>query len=52
MGVPLEAEFQGKWRIHIGPFVLVYKFDSTKNILTLLVFWHYTWAYNTYTAYA
>ena len=52
MGVPLEAEFQGKWRIHIGPFVLVYKFDSTKNILTLLVFEHYTWAYNIYTAYA
>ncbi len=52
MGVPLEAEFQGKWRIHIGPFVLVYKFDSITNILTLLVFEHYTWAYNMDTAYA
>jgi mRNA-degrading endonuclease RelE of RelBE toxin-antitoxin system len=52
MGVPLGAEFQGKWRIHIGPFVLVYNFDSTTNILTLLVFEHYTWAYNMYTAYA
>jgi mRNA-degrading endonuclease RelE of RelBE toxin-antitoxin system len=52
MGVPLEAEFQGKWRIHIGPFVLVYKFDPTTNILTFLVFEHYTWAYDLYTAYA
>ena len=52
MGFPLEAEFQGKWRIHIGPYVLVYKFDSITNILTLLVFEHYTWAYNMYTAYA
>lgn len=52
MGIPLEAEFQGKWRIHIGAYVLVYKFDSIKNILTLLVFEHYTWAYNMYTAYA
>lgn len=52
MGFSLEAEFQGKWRIHIGPFVLIYKFDSTKNILTLLVFEHYTWAYDMYTAYA
>jgi mRNA-degrading endonuclease RelE of RelBE toxin-antitoxin system len=52
IGVPLEAEFQGKWRIHIGPFVLVYKFDPVANILTLLVFEHYTWAYDMYTAYA
>jgi len=52
MGVPLEAEFQGKWRIHIGLFVLVYKFDRITNILTLLVFEYYTWAYNMDTAYA
>jgi len=52
MGVPLEAEFQGKWRIHIGPFVLVYTFDSVTNILTLLVFEHYTRAYDMYSAYA
>ncbi len=52
IGVPLEAEFQEKWRIHLGPFVLVYKFESTTQILTLLVFEHYTWAYNMYTAYA
>lgn len=51
MGMPLEAEFQGKWRIHIGPFVLVYKFDSVTNILTILVFEHYTWAYDMNTAY-
>ncbi len=52
MGVPLEAEFGGKWRIHVGPFVLVYTFDSAANVLTLLVFEHYTRAYNMYTAYA
>jgi len=52
MGFPLEAEFEGKWRIHIGPFVLVYTFDSAANILTLLVFEHYTLAYDMHTAYA
>ena len=52
MGIPLEAEFQGKWRIHIGPFVLVYTFDRSTNILTLLVFEHYTKAYDMSTAYA
>ncbi len=51
MGVPLEDEFQVKWRMHIGPFVLVYKFDSVANVLTLLVLEHYTWAYNMDTAY-
>lgn len=51
MGYPLEAEFQGKWRIHIGPFVLIYTFDSASNILTLLIFEHYTRAYNMDTAY-
>ncbi len=51
MGIPLEAELQGKWRIHIGSFVLVYTFDSTTNILTLLVFEHYTRAYDMDTAY-
>lgn len=52
MGHPLEAEFQGKWRIHIGPFVLIYTFDSHSNILMLLVFEHYTRAYDMDTAYA
>ncbi|MGB9939269.1 type II toxin-antitoxin system RelE family toxin [Methanosarcina sp.] len=52
MGFPLEAGFEGKWRIHIGPFVLVYTFDNAKNVLTLLVFEHYTLAYDTRTAYA
>jgi mRNA-degrading endonuclease RelE of RelBE toxin-antitoxin system len=52
MGYPLGQEFQGKWRIHIGPFVLIYTFDSASNTLTLLVFEHYTWAYDMDTAYA
>ncbi|MCQ1536427.1 type II toxin-antitoxin system RelE/ParE family toxin [Methanosarcina sp. KYL-1] len=52
MGMPLEAEFQGKWRIHIGPYVLVYTFDPSRNILTILAFEHYTRAYDTYRAYA
>jgi mRNA-degrading endonuclease RelE of RelBE toxin-antitoxin system len=52
MGISLEAQFEGKWRIHIGPFVLVYIFDSAENVLTLLVFEHYTRAYDMYTAYA
>jgi len=52
IGFPLEAEFKGKWRIHIGSFVLIYTFDSATNILTLLVFEHYARAYDMYTAYA
>lgn len=52
MGVPLETGFEGKWRIHIGPFVLVYTFNKATNILTMLVFEHYTRAYDMYTAYA
>lgn len=52
MGSPLGTKFQGKWRIHIGPFVLIYTFDSTSNTLTLLVFEHYTRAYDMDTAYA
>ncbi|AKB79195.1 hypothetical protein MSHOH_2712 [Methanosarcina horonobensis HB-1 = JCM 15518] len=52
MGYPLEAEFKGKWRIHIGPFVLVYTFDSTSNTLTFLIFEHYTRAYDMDIAYA
>jgi mRNA-degrading endonuclease RelE of RelBE toxin-antitoxin system len=46
MGCSLEAEFQGKWRIHIGPFVLIYTFDSAGNTLTRLFFEHYTKAYD------
>lgn len=52
MGFPLEVEFEGKWRIHIEPFVLVYTFDSDANVLALPVFEHYTWAYDMHTAYA
>jgi mRNA-degrading endonuclease RelE of RelBE toxin-antitoxin system len=51
MGYTLEAEFEGKWRIHIGPYVLIYTFDSTSNTLTLLTFEHYTRAYDIDTAY-
>lgn len=51
MGIPLEDKFSGKWRIHIGPYVLVYRFDEATKVLTLLVFEHYTRAYNMYTAY-
>jgi mRNA-degrading endonuclease RelE of RelBE toxin-antitoxin system len=52
MGVPLEAEFRGKWRVHIGPYVLIYTFDKTLNTLTLLTFEHYTRAYDCFRAYA
>ncbi|AKB21701.1 RelE/StbE replicon stabilization toxin [Methanosarcina sp. WH1] len=52
MGNPLEAEFEGKWRIHIGVFVLIYTFDKTSNTLTLLTFEHYTRAYDTDIAYS
>ncbi|WP_440945016.1 type II toxin-antitoxin system RelE family toxin [Methanosarcina sp. T3] len=51
IGYPLEAEFEGKWRIHIGPFVLIYTFDKTGNTLTFLTFEHYTRAYDMDTAY-
>ena len=51
MGYPLGAEFQGKWRIHIGFFVLIYSFDRASNTLTLFVFEHYARAYDMDTAY-
>ena len=52
MGYPFEAEFEGKWRIHIGAFVLIYTFDKTSNTLILLTFEHYTRAYDTDIAYS
>ncbi|AKB29476.1 RelE/StbE replicon stabilization toxin [Methanosarcina siciliae T4/M] len=52
MGSPLGAEFEGKWRIHIGIFVLIYAFNKANNTLTLLTFEHYTRAYDMDTAYA
>lgn len=52
MGSPLGVEFEGKWRIHIGPFVLIYTFDKANSTLTILIFEHYTRAYDMDTAYA
>lgn len=52
MGQPLQDELKGKWRIHIGSYVLVYMIDRLRNILTLLTFEHYTRAYDCLRAYS
>lgn len=52
MGQPLRDRFQGKWRIHIGPYVLVYIIDRLRKTLTILTFEHYTRAYDRFKAYA
>ena len=52
MGQPLCDEFRGKWRIHIGPYVLVYMIDRPRKTLTILTFEHYTRVYDRFKAYA
>ena len=46
IGKPLRRPMQGRWRIHIGHYVLVYKFDKKKGIITLTKYAHHDEAYN------
>lgn len=44
-GKPLHPPLKGKWRVHIGHFVLMYEIDSKENTITLLQFIHHEDAY-------
>ncbi len=45
IGKPLRNVLKNRRRIHIGPFVLVYKIDSSSKVITLLEFDHHDRAY-------
>jgi len=44
-GKPLRSVLKGKWRVHIGPFVLIYRIDEGHKALTFLEFEHHDNAY-------
>lgn len=45
LGKPLRNVLKGKWRVHIGTFVLVYSIDKKNEIVTFLEFKHHDKAY-------
>lgn len=44
-GKPLRGVLKGKRRVHVGPFVLIYRIDENERIVTLLEFAHHDDAY-------
>ena len=42
---PLRAPMQGKRRVHVGPFVLIYEIDEEKKRVVLLDFEHHDTVY-------
>lgn len=44
-GKPLRSILKGKWRVHIGPFILLYQIDEEHKTLTFLEFEHHNNAY-------
>ncbi|MDD5144379.1 type II toxin-antitoxin system RelE/ParE family toxin [Methanoregula sp.] len=44
-GKPLHRPLQGRWRVHIGHYVLIYKFDKKKGLITLVKYAHHDEAY-------
>lgn len=46
MGKPLRNRLKGKWRVHIGPYVLLYKIDNSQNCIVLLTFKHHDEVYS------
>ena len=44
-GKPLRRVMKGKWRIHIGSYVLIYTIDETARTVTFLDFAHHDDAY-------
>jgi mRNA-degrading endonuclease RelE of RelBE toxin-antitoxin system len=44
-GKPLRRPLQGRWRVHIGHYVLIYKFDKKKGLITLVKYVHHDEAY-------
>ena len=45
-GKPLTSVLKGRWRVHIGPFVLIYRIDEERRAVTFLEFEHHDNAYN------
>lgn len=45
-GKPLTSVLKGRWRVHIGPFVLIYRIDEEHRAITFLEFEHHDNAYN------
>jgi len=45
LGKPLRSVLKGKWRVHIGPFILIYQIDEEHKTLTFLEFEHHDNAY-------
>ena len=45
IGKPLRNILKGKWRIHIGSFVIIYEIDKENSSIILLDFEHHDNAY-------
>ena len=45
IGKPLHRPLQGRRRVHIGHYVLIYKFDKKKGLITLVKYVHHDEAY-------
>jgi len=45
MGKPLRGVLKGKRRVHIGPFVLIYKVNENDHIVTIIELEHHDDAY-------
>lgn len=45
LGKPLRNVLKGKWRVHVGSFVLFYSIDKKNEIVTFLEFEHHDKAY-------
>lgn len=45
IGKPLRRPLQGRWRVHIGNYVLLYIFDSKNGVITLVKYAHHDEAY-------
>lgn len=44
-GKPLHRPLQGRWRVHIGHYVLIYKFEKKKGLIILEKYAHHDEAY-------
>jgi YafQ family addiction module toxin component len=45
LGKPLRGVLKGKRRVHIGPFVLIYKVNENDHVVTLIELEHHDDAY-------
>ena len=45
LGKPLRGVLKGKRRVHVGPFVLIYKINENERVVTLIELEHHDDAY-------